>query len=64
VVWGLDTGVQDDQQTAVAIVAWRAYEAWTRAMGIGRATEITHGDLLGSLRVVDPQRRGSTETAS
>jgi tetratricopeptide (TPR) repeat protein len=39
VVWGLDTGVEEDQQTAVAIVAWLAYEAWTRATGIGRWAE-------------------------
>src|SRR6516164_7027616 len=37
VVWGLDTGVEEDQQTAVAIVAWLAYEAQTIATtGIGR----------------------------
>jgi predicted ATPase len=30
VVWGLDTGVEEDQQTAVAIVAWLAYEAQSR----------------------------------
>jgi hypothetical protein len=35
VLWGLDSGVADDEQTAVAIVAWLAYEAWTRATGIG-----------------------------
>jgi hypothetical protein len=37
VVWGLDTGVEEDQQAGVAIVAWLAYEAWTKATtGIGR----------------------------
>jgi predicted ATPase len=35
VIWGLDSGVEDDQQTAVAIVAWLSYEAWTRAKLIG-----------------------------
>jgi predicted ATPase len=35
VVWGLDTGVEEDQQTAVAIVAWLAYESATRSTGIG-----------------------------
>jgi predicted ATPase len=39
VVWGLDTGVEEDQQTAVAIVAWLAYEAQTLATGIGRWAE-------------------------
>jgi predicted ATPase len=39
VVWGLDKGAEDDQQTAVAIVAWLAYEAQTRATGIGRWAE-------------------------
>jgi predicted ATPase len=39
VVWGLGTGFQEDQQTAVAIVAWLAYEAQTRATGIGRWAE-------------------------
>jgi predicted ATPase len=39
VVWGLDTGVEEDQQTAVAIVAWLAYEAQTRETGIGRWAE-------------------------
>jgi predicted ATPase len=34
VVWGLDSGVDEDEQTAVAIVAWLAYEAWSRARGI------------------------------
>jgi ATP/maltotriose-dependent transcriptional regulator MalT len=36
VVWGLDTGVEEDEQTAVAIVACLAYEAATQATGIGR----------------------------
>jgi ATP/maltotriose-dependent transcriptional regulator MalT len=39
VVWGLDTGVEEDQQTAVAIVAWLAYEAQTRGTGIGMWAE-------------------------
>jgi hypothetical protein len=40
VVWGLDSGVTEDEQTAVAIVAWLAYESWTRATGIGRWAEL------------------------
>jgi tetratricopeptide (TPR) repeat protein len=36
VVWGLDAAVEDDQQTAVAIVAALAYESQARATGIGR----------------------------
>jgi hypothetical protein len=39
VVWGLDSGVEEDQRTAVAIVAWLAYEAQTLATGIGRWAE-------------------------
>jgi predicted ATPase len=39
VVWGLDRGDEEDQQTPVAIVAWLAYEAQTRATGIGRWAE-------------------------
>jgi predicted ATPase/class 3 adenylate cyclase len=39
VLWGLDTGVEGDQQTAVAIVAWLAHETWTRGTGIGRWAE-------------------------
>jgi predicted ATPase/class 3 adenylate cyclase len=39
VVWGLDSGVEDDEQTAVTIIAWLAYEAWTKATGIGRWAE-------------------------
>jgi predicted ATPase len=39
VVWGLDTGVEEDEQTAVAIVALLAYESLTRATGIGRWAE-------------------------
>jgi predicted ATPase/class 3 adenylate cyclase len=39
VLWGLDSGVEEDQQTAVAIVAWLAYEAWSRARVIGRWAE-------------------------
>jgi tetratricopeptide (TPR) repeat protein len=36
VVWGLDSGVVEDQQTGVAIVARLAFEAQTRRTGIGR----------------------------
>jgi tetratricopeptide (TPR) repeat protein len=39
VIWGLDTGVEEDQQTAVAIIAWLAYESMNRATGIGRWAE-------------------------
>jgi hypothetical protein len=39
VVWGLDTGVEEDEQTAVAIIARLAYEAATRGTGIGRWAE-------------------------
>jgi predicted ATPase len=39
VVWGLDRGVEEDQQTAVAIIAWLAYEASNRGTGIGRWAE-------------------------
>jgi predicted ATPase/class 3 adenylate cyclase len=39
VVWGLDTSVENDQQRAIATVAWLAYESWTRATGIGRWAE-------------------------
>jgi ATP/maltotriose-dependent transcriptional regulator MalT len=39
VVWGLDTGVEEDQQTAVAIIACLAYEAQNRPTGIGRWAE-------------------------
>jgi predicted ATPase len=39
VVWGLDTGVEEDQQPAVAIIAWLAYESTTVATGIGRWAE-------------------------
>jgi predicted ATPase len=39
VVWGLDSGVEEDQQTAVAIIAWLAYEATTTGTGIGRWAE-------------------------
>jgi ATP/maltotriose-dependent transcriptional regulator MalT len=39
-VWGLDTGDEEDRQTAVAVVAWLAYEAQTRATGIGRWAEL------------------------
>ena len=39
VVWGLDTDVEEDQQTAVAIIAWLAYESMSRRTGIGRWAE-------------------------
>jgi ATP/maltotriose-dependent transcriptional regulator MalT len=39
VLWGLDTGVEMDEQTAVAIVAWLAYEPQTSATGVGRWAE-------------------------
>jgi predicted ATPase/class 3 adenylate cyclase len=39
VVWGLDTGVEEDEQNAVAIVAWLANEAATTGTGIGRWAE-------------------------
>jgi hypothetical protein len=39
VVWGLDRIAVEDQQTAVAIIACLAYEAQTRATGIGRWAE-------------------------
>jgi predicted ATPase len=39
VLWGLDTGVEDDEQTAVAIVARLAYESQTRATEIGTWAE-------------------------
>jgi predicted ATPase len=39
VVWGLDSGVDEDQQAAVAIVAWLAYESSTRETGVGRWAE-------------------------
>jgi predicted ATPase/class 3 adenylate cyclase len=35
VVWGLGTAVEEDEQTAVAIVAWLADQASTRGPGIG-----------------------------
>jgi hypothetical protein len=35
VVWGLDSAVEEDQQSAVAIVAWLAYEAGSPTTGIG-----------------------------
>jgi hypothetical protein len=39
VVWGLDSSIDDDQQTAVAVVAWLAYESSARGTGIGRWAE-------------------------
>jgi predicted ATPase/class 3 adenylate cyclase len=39
VVWGLDSGVEEHKETAVAIIAWLANEAWTKATGIGRWAE-------------------------
>jgi predicted ATPase/class 3 adenylate cyclase len=35
VAWGLDSGVEEDEQTAVAIVAALAYESQSRVTGIG-----------------------------
>jgi hypothetical protein len=39
VVWGLDAGVEEDQQTAVAIIAWLAYESQNKETDIGRWAE-------------------------
>jgi predicted ATPase len=39
VLRGLDSAVEKDQQTAVAIIAWLAYEAQTSLTGIGRWAE-------------------------
>jgi tetratricopeptide (TPR) repeat protein len=39
VIWGLDSGVHDDEQTAVAIIARLAYDTATKATGIGRWAE-------------------------
>jgi ATP/maltotriose-dependent transcriptional regulator MalT len=39
VVWGLDTDAREVQQTAVAIIAWLAFESQTLATGIGRWAE-------------------------
>jgi predicted ATPase/class 3 adenylate cyclase len=39
VVWGLDRGVKEDQQTAVAIIAWLSYESLSRGAGVGRWAE-------------------------
>jgi predicted ATPase len=39
VVWGLDTDVEEVQQTAVAIIAWLAYESQSSGTGIGRWAE-------------------------
>jgi hypothetical protein len=39
VVWGLDSGDGEDEQTAVAIIARLAYEAQARPTGIGRWAE-------------------------
>jgi predicted ATPase len=39
VVWGLDTDVREVQQTAVAIIAWLAYESLSWGTGIGRWAE-------------------------
>jgi hypothetical protein len=39
VLWGLDSGTEEDHQTAVSIVAWLANESLTRATGIGRWAE-------------------------
>jgi predicted ATPase len=39
VVWGLDTGGEEVQQTAVAIIARLAYESLNRGTGVGRWAE-------------------------
>jgi predicted ATPase/class 3 adenylate cyclase len=39
VIWGLDSGALDDEQTAVAIIARLAFEASNRGTGIGRWAE-------------------------
>jgi predicted ATPase len=39
VTWGLASDVEEDQQNAVVIVAWLAYEAPSRGTGIGRWAE-------------------------
>jgi predicted ATPase/class 3 adenylate cyclase len=39
VLWGLDSSAEEDQQTAVAIIAWLAYESETKVTGIGRWAE-------------------------
>jgi hypothetical protein len=39
VTWGLESDIQEDQQNAVGIVAWLAYEAPSRGTGIGRWAE-------------------------
>jgi predicted ATPase len=39
VVWGLDSGVWEVQQTAVAVIAWLAYESLNWGTGIGRWAE-------------------------
>jgi ATP/maltotriose-dependent transcriptional regulator MalT len=48
VVWGFDSPVEEDQQTAVAIIACLAYEAQARATGIGRWVEQALPALPGS----------------
>jgi hypothetical protein len=54
VVWGLDAGVEEDHQTAVAIVAWLAYES-PRGTGIGRWAE----QALPALQLSTPGYRSA-----
>jgi hypothetical protein len=60
VVWGLDSCVEEDQQTAVAIVAWLAYETQTRATGIGRWAE----QCLPALEQSTPGHRSAVLAAA
>jgi predicted ATPase/class 3 adenylate cyclase len=48
VVWGLDTSVEDDEQTAVATIAWLGNEASMRTTGIGTWAEHALPALDGS----------------
>jgi hypothetical protein len=73
VVWGLDTGVEEDQQTAVATIAWLALEAPTRGTGIGRwaqqAVPVTERSTSGyrkavlSAAAVAAQHRGNLDVS-
>jgi predicted ATPase len=53
VVWGLDAGVEEDQQTAVAIIAWLAYESQNKETDIGRWAE----QALPALQLSTPGNR-------
>jgi predicted ATPase len=55
VVWGLDSGVEENRHTAVAIIARLAYESTTLATGIGRWAE----RALPALRRSTPGFRGA-----